>query len=41
LCPATPSFYSQPKTIQEVIATVTNRVIDLLGVSHESYRWGS
>ncbi|MBK7225588.1 MAG: UbiX family flavin prenyltransferase [Saprospiraceae bacterium] len=41
LCPAIPSFYSQPKTIQEVIATVTNRVIDLLGVSHDSYRWGS
>ena len=40
LCPAIPSFYSQPKTIEEVIGTVTNRVIDLLGVVNESYRWG-
>ena len=31
---------SQPKTIEEVIGTVTNRVIDLLGVVNESYRWG-
>jgi flavin prenyltransferase len=40
ICPASPSFYSKPKTIEEVAATVTDRVIDLIGVEQESYRWG-
>ena len=41
ICPATPSFYSKPKTIEEVAATVVDRVIDLAGLKNESYRWGS
>ncbi len=40
ICPATPSFYSLPRTIEEVAATVINRVIDLVGFDHESYQWG-
>jgi len=40
ICPATPSFYSLPKTIEEVAATVVNRVIDLAGFNHDTYRWG-
>jgi 4-hydroxy-3-polyprenylbenzoate decarboxylase len=40
ICPATPSFYSKPTTIEEVAATVVDRVIDLAGLQHESYRWG-
>ena len=40
ICPATPSFYSMPKTLEEVAATVVNRVIDLAGLENESYRWG-
>ena len=40
ICPATPSFYSLPQTIEEVAATVVNRVIDLAGFNHDSYRWG-
>ncbi len=40
ICPATPSFYSKPKTIEEVAATVVDRVIDLAGLQNESYRWG-
>jgi 4-hydroxy-3-polyprenylbenzoate decarboxylase len=40
ICPATPSFYSLPKTIEEVAATVLNRVIDLVGFDYESYQWG-
>ena len=31
ICPATPSFYSKPKTIEEVAATVVDRVLDLAG----------
>lgn len=41
ICPATPSFYSKPKTIEEVAATVVDRVIDLAGLQNEAYRWGS
>ncbi len=39
ICPATPSFYSKPKTIEEVAATVVDRVIDLAGIKQDSYRW--
>jgi 4-hydroxy-3-polyprenylbenzoate decarboxylase len=39
ICPAIPSFYSKPKTIEEVALTVVNRVIDLMGLENESYRW--
>jgi 4-hydroxy-3-polyprenylbenzoate decarboxylase len=40
ICPATPSFYSQPQTIEELAATVIDRVIDLAGIRQDSYRWG-
>ncbi|WP_157541156.1 UbiX family flavin prenyltransferase [Mucilaginibacter aquatilis] len=39
ICPAVPSFYSKPQTIEEVALTVVNRVIDLIGLEHDSYRW--
>src|SRR5579862_4982000 len=39
ICPAVPSFYSQPKTIEDLAMTVVNRVIDLIGLENESYRW--
>ncbi len=41
ICPATPSFYSNPTTIEEVAATVVDRVIDLAGLQNESFRWGN
>lgn len=40
ICPATPSFYSNPKTIEEVAATVVDRVLDLAGLDITSFRWG-
>jgi 4-hydroxy-3-polyprenylbenzoate decarboxylase len=40
ICPATPSFYSRPATIEEVVATVTDRVLDLAGLDISTYRWG-
>ncbi len=40
ICPATPSFYSKPKTIEAVASTVTDRVLDLAGFSIKTYRWG-
>ncbi len=39
ICPANPSFYSLPKTIEELAQTVVDRVIDLAGLEQESYRW--
>jgi 4-hydroxy-3-polyprenylbenzoate decarboxylase len=40
ICPATPSFYSKPKTIEEVAGTVVNRILDLAGFEMNSFRWG-
>lgn len=40
ICPAVPSFYNKPKTIEDVAETVVNRVLDLAGFINESYRWG-
>jgi 4-hydroxy-3-polyprenylbenzoate decarboxylase len=39
ICPAIPSYYSKPKTIEDLAMTVVNRVIDLIGLDNESYRW--
>ncbi len=41
ICPATPSFYSQPKTIEEVAKTVVDRVLDLMNIEVGTYRWGN
>lgn len=38
--PASPSFYSHPKTIEELTDTVVDRIIEMLGFSIEHYRWG-
>lgn len=40
ICPATPSFYSLPKSLEEVAATVVDRVLQLAGLSLDAYRWG-
>ncbi len=39
ICPANPSFYSIPKTIEDVAQTVVSRIIDLAGLEQDSYRW--
>jgi 4-hydroxy-3-polyprenylbenzoate decarboxylase len=39
ICPATPSFYSRPGTIEAVAATVTDRVLDLAGFTIPTFRW--
>lgn len=41
ICPATPSFYSKPKTIEQVAATVVDRVLDLAGFDITTFRWGN
>ncbi len=40
ICPASPSYYSKPQTIEEVAATVTDRVLDLCGFEINTFRWG-
>jgi 4-hydroxy-3-polyprenylbenzoate decarboxylase len=41
ICPATPSFYSRPSSITEIAATVVDRVLDLAGISSNTFRWGN
>ena len=40
ICPATPSFYSNPQTFETLAATVIDRVITLSGLENKSYSWG-
>lgn len=39
ICPATPSFYSKPQTVNAVVETVVDRVLDLAGFQLKTYRW--
>ncbi len=41
ICPANPSFYSKPKTIEELVETVVERILNLAGITINSFRWGS
>jgi 4-hydroxy-3-polyprenylbenzoate decarboxylase len=40
ICPASPSFYSIPETIEELVETVINRVLNLAGFDLPGYQWG-
>lgn len=40
ICPAIPSFYSKPETIEQAVETVVERILALAGFEMESYRWG-
>ena len=40
ICPASPSFYSKPKDLEEAAATVVDRVLDLAGFDIKTFRWG-
>jgi len=41
ILPANPSFYSLPKTLEEVVDTVVARILDHLGLQHNlGARWG-
>jgi 4-hydroxy-3-polyprenylbenzoate decarboxylase len=39
ICPASPSFYSYPQSVQDLALTVVNRAITLAGVEAETFRW--
>ncbi len=40
ICPAGPSFYSKPDTIEQLADTVVDRVLQLAGLEVDGYRWG-
>ena len=39
ICPASPSYYSNPKNFDDLAGTVIDRVIDLAGLKNDAYRW--
>jgi 4-hydroxy-3-polyprenylbenzoate decarboxylase len=41
ICPASPSFYSKPNTIKDLVTTVIDRVLALSGFKLETFVWGS
>jgi 4-hydroxy-3-polyprenylbenzoate decarboxylase len=40
ICPATPSFYSNPKNFEQLAATVVDRILQLSGLTLDTYKWG-
>ena len=41
ICPATPSFYSRPQNVEDLVLTVVDRILDLAGFDLKTYRWGT
>lgn len=40
VCPAIPSFYSKPETLEQAVETVVDRIINLAGLNIDSFQWG-
>ena len=41
ICPANPSFYSMPTTFEALAVTVVDRLLDLIGIETNTFRWNS
>jgi 4-hydroxy-3-polyprenylbenzoate decarboxylase len=39
ICPASPSFYSKPSTVDDLVMTVVSRIVDLAGFDSKGFRW--
>jgi len=39
ICPASPSFYSKPANVEELVDTIVNRVLALAGFKVPGFRW--
>lgn len=39
ICPASPSFYSKPQSIDDLANTIVDRVLSLAGFQFERYQW--
>jgi len=40
ICPASPSFYHKPQSMEEATQTVVDRIINLTGLNANGYKWG-
>jgi len=40
ICPAAPSFYSRPESLEDAALTVIYRVLQLAGIETNGYKWG-
>ena len=41
ICPAIPSFYSKPETLEQAVETVVERILNLAGFNINSFHWGN
>ncbi|MFZ4523620.1 MAG: UbiX family flavin prenyltransferase [Bacteroidales bacterium] len=41
ICPASPSFYSKPATVEALAMTVVDRALSLAGFDLDMFQWGS
>lgn len=40
ICPASPSFYSRPQSLEALADTVVQRVLQLMGLQTNGFKWG-
>lgn len=40
ICPANPSFYRIPQTIDDLVLSVVERITDLIGLESKTFKWG-
>ncbi len=40
ICPASPSFYSRPQNTDELLMTVINKILNLVGFENQGFQWG-
>jgi flavin prenyltransferase len=40
ICPAIPSFYSNPSSLDDIARTVSNRALELIGLNTGGFQWG-
>ncbi|NSW46109.1 MAG: UbiX family flavin prenyltransferase [Bacteroidales bacterium] len=41
IIPASPSFYNHPQKIEQLIETVTDRILPLININKPTFRWGN
>jgi flavin prenyltransferase len=41
ICPASPSFYSKPQNVDQLIDTVIDKILKLAGFSVQTFEWGN
>ena len=40
ICPASPSYYSKPQNVNQLVDTVVDKILKLTGFQIESFKWG-